>query len=334
MTVPDVDVVRGIATIRRGKGGKGRVVPFGPHTGRALDRYLRLRRVHPKAGTPPFWLGGGGQTFGYTGLHKALQEAARRRPGIEGFHPHVLRHTAAQRYHVRRIQLCGLIAVAGWSRRDMLDRYTQATAAERAADEARRLNLGELVSEPVLGPGRYLHGCQVHAIAEVPGLGDRIPALAERGAAGKRVRHLRPLELLWPGRDRRGRVRRHRIGAVYAVPDLGPVLVVTVGRWEEDEADDSQLRRRPNRSGGDVVEQLTGGTAGAVVNHRCCARTAAPALGRSSARSVQPPYRRDRPRGAADMAGVRQPAEVATPLDGLRTRASMPDTTAYNARAP
>lgn len=35
------------------------------------------------------------------------------------------------------------MAVAGWSRRDMLYRYTKATAAERAAEEARGLNLGE-----------------------------------------------------------------------------------------------------------------------------------------------------------------------------------------------
>jgi hypothetical protein len=36
------------------------------------------------------------------------------------------------------------MAVAGWTRRDMIDRYTRATAAERAAEEARRLNLGDL----------------------------------------------------------------------------------------------------------------------------------------------------------------------------------------------
>jgi integrase/recombinase XerD len=34
--------------------------------------------------------------------------------------------------------------VAGWSRRDMIDRYTAHTSAARAADEARRLSLGDL----------------------------------------------------------------------------------------------------------------------------------------------------------------------------------------------
>ena len=36
------------------------------------------------------------------------------------------------------------MAVAGWSRRDMLDRYAAATAADRAAAEARRLGLGDV----------------------------------------------------------------------------------------------------------------------------------------------------------------------------------------------
>lgn len=36
------------------------------------------------------------------------------------------------------------MAIAGWSTRDMIDRYTRSTAAARAADEARGLNLGDL----------------------------------------------------------------------------------------------------------------------------------------------------------------------------------------------
>jgi len=36
------------------------------------------------------------------------------------------------------------MAVAGWRKREMVDRYTAATAATRAHDEARRLRLGEL----------------------------------------------------------------------------------------------------------------------------------------------------------------------------------------------
>ena len=37
-----------------------------------------------------------------------------------------------------------LTAMAGWTRTDMLIRYTRATAVERARTEAARLNLGDL----------------------------------------------------------------------------------------------------------------------------------------------------------------------------------------------
>jgi integrase/recombinase XerD len=36
------------------------------------------------------------------------------------------------------------MAVAGWRRRDMIDRYAAATRASRAVEEARRLGLGDL----------------------------------------------------------------------------------------------------------------------------------------------------------------------------------------------
>ena len=64
--------------------------------------------------------------------------------GLNGFHPHLLRHTAASRWLAAGGSEGGLMAVAGWSTRDMIDRYTRATAAERAAAEARGLNLGDL----------------------------------------------------------------------------------------------------------------------------------------------------------------------------------------------
>jgi integrase/recombinase XerD len=35
------------------------------------------------------------------------------------------------------------MSIAGWERREMLDRYTQVTKSERAAAEARLLDLGD-----------------------------------------------------------------------------------------------------------------------------------------------------------------------------------------------
>lgn len=143
LAVADVDISTGLAIVRRGKGGKGRSVPFGPQTARAIDRYARIRRTHRLADTAALWLGDRGKAFGYDALHKTLAERAAT-AGIPRFHPHLLRHTAAHRWLRAGGSETGLMAVAGWSRPDMLMRYTQARAADRAADEARTLNLGDL----------------------------------------------------------------------------------------------------------------------------------------------------------------------------------------------
>lgn len=46
LALSDVDLANGVATVRLGKGGKGRAVPLGPDASPALVRYLRLRRWH------------------------------------------------------------------------------------------------------------------------------------------------------------------------------------------------------------------------------------------------------------------------------------------------
>jgi integrase/recombinase XerD len=144
VVLDDLDLAGGIVTIRRGKGAKGRVVPFGAQTGLAIDRYIRqARRGHRLACTPALWLGDRGKPFSYDGLHKTLRYRAEL-AGIKGFHPHKLRHTAAHRWLAAGGSESGLMAVAGWERPDMLLRYTRAQASVRAAEEARKLNLGDL----------------------------------------------------------------------------------------------------------------------------------------------------------------------------------------------
>ena len=143
MLVTDVDLEHGLAAIRRGKGGMGRVVPFGITTAAAIDRYKRLRRLHPRAESPRLWLGGHGQGFAYSALYKAMRTRAAR-AGIEPFHPHQLRDTWASRWLEAGGSKGGAMAVGGWSRREMLDRYLTSTSQRRAAEEARRLGLGDI----------------------------------------------------------------------------------------------------------------------------------------------------------------------------------------------
>jgi len=143
LTVQDLDLTQGLAIIRRGKGGKGRVVPFGSQTATALDRYVRARKRHRLADTDTLWLGERGRGFNYWGLYRALNLRAEA-AGLPPVNPHQLRNTAATRWLGRGGSEGGLMAVAGWSRRDMLDRYTAHTASDRAAAEARGLDLGNL----------------------------------------------------------------------------------------------------------------------------------------------------------------------------------------------
>jgi integrase/recombinase XerD len=143
MHVDDVDLKTCVATITRGKGGRGRFAPFGDATALALGRYLRLRKTHRLADTPALWLGGGGQSFSKAGMQRVFQHRGRL-AGIDRLHPHLMRHTAATRWLAAGGSEGGLMSVAGWRSHDMLDRYTRATASERAAAEFRKLNLGNV----------------------------------------------------------------------------------------------------------------------------------------------------------------------------------------------
>lgn len=142
IAMDDLNLAEGAVIIRR-KGGKGRRVPVGPQTVRAIDRYVRARRTHRLAATSELWLGDRGKKFGYDALHKTLAMRAAR-AGVVGFHPHKLRHTAAHRWLAAGGSEGGLMAVAGWTRPDMLMRYTKAQASSRAAEESRKLNLGDI----------------------------------------------------------------------------------------------------------------------------------------------------------------------------------------------
>jgi integrase len=144
LQVDDVDLGRGLAIIHTAKNGRGRVVPFGPQTGRAVDRYMRVRRKHRLAHAPELWLGDGHRpALAYHGLRDAVLRRAEM-AGLRRFHLHKLRHTAASRWLAAGGSEGGAMAVMGWRSRGMLDRYTASTASDRAAQEARKLGLGDL----------------------------------------------------------------------------------------------------------------------------------------------------------------------------------------------
>lgn len=139
----DLDLDLNRISVRQGKGRLFRTIPVGSTTIAAIRGYLVERVHHRAAASPRLWLGERGASFGYDGLNQALRRRATQ-AGIDGFHLHRLRHTAAHRWLAAGGSESGLMAMAGWSRTDMLVRYTRATAADRAAAEALRLDLGNL----------------------------------------------------------------------------------------------------------------------------------------------------------------------------------------------
>lgn len=143
LTVDAVDISKGVALVVRGKGGKGRFVPFGSQTARALDRYKRERRAHRLADTPALWLGANSNGWSYPSLWLMIGRRAEQ-AGVPAAHPHRFRHTGATRWLKSGGSEGGLMAIAGWSNREMMARYVRATASERALDESRDLNLGDL----------------------------------------------------------------------------------------------------------------------------------------------------------------------------------------------
>ena len=92
-----LDLIGRLITIRRGKGGRGRVIPIGQATTDALLVYLDGREKHPLAHRPGLWLGHRGKQFGREGLMRSLRRRAQR-AGVHGFRPHRLRHTFAHRW--------------------------------------------------------------------------------------------------------------------------------------------------------------------------------------------------------------------------------------------
>ena len=142
MALHDIDVVAMKAIIHKGKGMKGRVVPFSSSTAAAVDRYLRARRKIAAADHFRLWVvARKGTPIQYATMVETMNRRAER-AGVEGFHLHRTRHTAATRWLMHGGSEGGLMAIAGWSSRTMIDRYTGASATERAIEEAKGLNLG------------------------------------------------------------------------------------------------------------------------------------------------------------------------------------------------
>jgi integrase/recombinase XerC len=127
----------------RRSGPRRRAIPMGVKAAQAIDRYLRERRRHAHAHAAALWLGTHGRAvLSADGVDMMLKRRARQ-AGLKHLHAHVFRHTFAHNFRAAGGSEGDLMTLGGWHNRAMLDRYGASAAADRAAEAARRLSLGD-----------------------------------------------------------------------------------------------------------------------------------------------------------------------------------------------
>ena len=113
-----------------GKGDKGRYVGFGPHTAKALMRYLMERDKHLHADSPMLWLGQRGKMCG-NAIYRVVKDRAAQ-AGLPDIIVHQFRHTFANNWLSTEGTEGDLMALGGWSSTAVMRRYGSAARSERA----------------------------------------------------------------------------------------------------------------------------------------------------------------------------------------------------------
>ncbi len=142
MKLADVDWEQG-AIVVLGKGRKIRSCPFGNKTGSALKSYLRVRAMHRSAqNSDMFWMGRV-KPLTRSGVLQVLVKRAKEAGLGEKLHPHQFRNFFSVNWLRGGGTETGLMRLAGWKSRSMVQRYTSTAQDQLAKEEHGRLRIGD-----------------------------------------------------------------------------------------------------------------------------------------------------------------------------------------------
>lgn len=120
LNVGDLQLEAGLVTVRRGKGGKGRVVPLGEGAVSALRAHL----VAGGQGEGPVFLNQRGGRLSSRSAWSIVNEEALR-AGLPDVHPHALRHSFATHLLSAGADIRSIQEMLGHSSLGTTQRYTQ-----------------------------------------------------------------------------------------------------------------------------------------------------------------------------------------------------------------
>jgi integrase len=139
LKLDDLDLDRQLAYVG-GKGRKFRKVPFAGAVAVSIDLTVRDENKHAKH-SDHVWLGIRGPMTP-SGMLQMVERFGKR-AGIEGLHPHTLRHQFVDACFSEGMSESEVMALMGWSTAAMWRRYASARRAQRAIETYHRLGIGD-----------------------------------------------------------------------------------------------------------------------------------------------------------------------------------------------